>query len=205
VQQALDFCSGFGSFIKTLSSEYGSSDEQRFFSCISRLRGCKTRGEITDAVLAYLVEVFERAIVFLVTESELVAEQSFGVRADKGEGVMPVSNMCIPFDDLSIFEDVITTGQMYYGLYSDSSGPHQLYRVIGRVASPEVLLFPLLRANTVVAFIYADFGSKPASSPSLHYLDALVHYTTAQISVSAYRQKLKTMLEQQRMQETAGP
>jgi hypothetical protein len=205
VQQALDFCSGFGTFIKTLSSEYGSSDEQRFFSCISRLRGCKTRGEITDAVLAYLVEVFERAIVFLVTESELVAEQSFGVRADKGEGVMPVSNMCIPFDDLSIFEDVIKTGQMYYGLYSDSSGPHQLYRVIGRVESPEVLLFPLLRANTVVAFIYADFGSKPASSPSLHYLDALVHYTTAQISVSAYRQKLKTMLEQQRMQETAGP
>jgi len=205
VQQAVAFCSGFGAFLKTLSSEYGSSDEQRFFTCISTLRSCKTRGEITDAVLAYLIEVFERAIVFLVTEAELVAEQSFGVRADKGEGVVSLSNMRIPLNDLSIFEDVIKTGQMYYGFHSDSSGPHQLYRVIGRVESPEVLLFPLIRANTVVAFIYADFGSKPASSPSLHYLDALLQYTTAQISVSAYRQKLKSMLEQQRIQESAGP
>jgi hypothetical protein len=204
-QQALSFCSGFGAFLKTLSSEYSSSDEQRFFACISKLRSCKTRSEITDAVLDYLVEVFERAIVFLVTESELVAEQSFGVRADKSEGIETLSNLCIPFNDLSIFEDVIKTGQMYYGFHSDSSGPHQLYRVIGRVESPEVLLFPLIRANTVVAFIYADFGSKPASSPSLHYIDALVHYTTAQISVSAYRQKLKSMLEQQKVQESARP
>jgi len=202
-QQAVAFCSEFGAFLKTLSSEYSSSDEQRFFACISKLRSCKIRSEITDAVLAYLVEVFERAIVFLVTESELVAEQSFGVRADKGEGIETLSNLCIPFNDLSIFEDVIKTGQMYYGFHSDSSGPHQLYRVIGRVESPEVLLFPLIRANTVVAFIYADFGTKPASAPSLHYLDALVHYTTAQISVSAYRQKLKSMLEQQKMQESA--
>ena len=89
---------------------------------------------------------------------------------------------------------------MYYGFHSDSTWPHQLYRLIGRLDSPEVLLFPLIRANTVVAFIYADFGSKSASSPSLRYLDALLQYTTAQISVTAYRQKLKSMLEQMRIQ-----
>lgn len=112
--------------------------------------------------------------------------------------------MRIPLDDQPIFEDVIKTGQMFYGFHSDSACPHQLYRVVGRPDSPEVLLFPLIRANTVVAFIYADFGSKPSSSLSLHYLDALLQYTTAQISVSAYRQKLKSMLEQQRMQDPAG-
>jgi hypothetical protein len=162
------------------------------------LQGCKTRTEITDAVLAYLIEVFERAIVFLVTESELVAEHSFGIKGEKSEGVVSLSNMRIPFDDQPIFEDVIKTGQMYYGFHSDSICPHQLYRMIGRLESPEVLLFPLVRANTVVAFIYADFGSKPASSPSLHYLDALLQYTTAQISVTAYRQKLISLLEQQK-------
>jgi hypothetical protein len=84
--------------------------------------------------------------------------------------------------------------------HSDSTWPHQLYRLIGRPDSPEVLLFPLVRANNVVAFIYADFGTRTAPVPSLHCLDALVHYTTAQISVSAYRQKLKSMLELQRTQ-----
>ncbi|KAF0176649.1 MAG: hypothetical protein FD164_2396, partial [Nitrospirae bacterium] len=34
----------------------------------------------------------------------------------------------------------------------------------------------------------------------LRYLDALLQYTTAQISVTAYRQKLKSMLEQMRIQ-----
>ncbi|MBC7962433.1 MAG: DUF4388 domain-containing protein [Steroidobacteraceae bacterium] len=198
-QQALAFCSGLGAFLRTLSSEFVSSDEQRYFTCISRLRSCTTRAEITAAILAYLIEVFERAIVFLVTETELVAEHSFGVIGDKSDGVLPLSNLRIPLDDQPIFEEVIKTGQMYYGFHSDSTWPHQLYRLIGRLESPEVLLFPLIRANTVVAFIYADFGSKPASSPSLHYLDALLQYTTAQISVSAYRQKLKSVLEQQKL------
>ena len=197
-QQALDFSSSLGAFLRTLTSEYSSSNEQRFFTCIARLRSCKTRTEIAEAILAYLIDVFERAIVFLVTESELVAEQSFGVRGEKSEGLALLSKLRIPVDDQQIFEDVIKTGQMYYGFHSDSTWPHQLYRLIGRMDSPEVLLFPLIRANTVVAFIYADFGSKSASSPSLHYLDALLQYTTAQISVSAYRQKLKSMLEQVR-------
>lgn len=195
VQQALAFCSGLGAFLRTLSSEYSNSDDQRFFTCISRLRSCKSRSEITVAVLEYLIEVFERAVVFLVTETELAAEHSFGVKGAKVEGVTPLSNLSIPLDDQEIFEDVIKTGQMYYGFHSDSTWPHELYRLIGRPESPEVLVFPFIRANTVVAFIYADFGSLLASSPSIHYLDALVQYTTAQISVSAYRQKLKSMLE----------
>jgi hypothetical protein len=195
VQQALAFCSGFGAFLQTLSSEYSSNDDQRFFTCISELRSCKTRSEITVAVLSYLIAVFDRAIVFMVTESELAAEQSFGVKGIKGDGVVPIPKLRIPLDDQEIFEDVIKSGQMYYGFHSDSTWPHQLYRLIGRPESPEVLLFPFIRANTVVAFIYADFGSQTASSPSLHYLHALLQYTTAQISVSAYRQKLKSMLE----------
>jgi len=205
VQQALTFCSGLGGFLRTLSTEYRSSDDQRFFTCISQLRNCKSRTEITVAVLAYLIEVFERAVVFLVTESGLVAEHSFGVKGPKAEGVVTLSNLSVPFDDQEIFEDVIKTGQMYYGFHSDSTWPHELYRLAGRPDSPEVLLFPFIRANTVVAFVYADFGSEPASSPSLHYLEALLQYTTAQISVSAYRQKLKTMLEDAEKAKSAKP
>jgi len=200
VQQAVDFSSSLGAFLRTLSSEYSSSNEQRFFTCITQLRSCKTRTEIAAAILAYLIEVFERAIVFQVTESELIAEESFGVKGEKSEGLEFLSNLRIPLDDQQIFEDVIKTGQMYYGFHSDSTWPHELYRQIGRMDSPEVLLFPLIRANTVVAFIYADFGTKSASSPSLHYLDAMLQYTTAQISVSAYRQKIKSMMEQMRVQ-----
>lgn len=197
-QQAVAFFSDLGAFLRTLSMDYSGSDDQRFFTCISRLRNCKTRTEIAVTILDYLIEVFERAIVFVVTESGLEAEHSFGIKGEKSEGVALLSNLKIPLDDQKIFEDVIKTGQMYYGFHSDSTWPHQLYRLIGRMEDPEVLLFPLIRANTVVAFIYADFGSKSASSPSLRYLDALLQYTTAQISVSAYRLKLKSMLEQMR-------
>jgi hypothetical protein len=197
-QQALSFCSGLGAFLRTLSSEYRSSDDQRFFTCITKLRNCKTRTEIAVTILAYLIEVFERAIVFSVIESELVAEESFGITGEKGDGIELLANLRIPLDDQQIFEDVIKSGQMYFGFHSDSTWPHELYRLIGRMEEPEVLLFPLIRANRVVAFIYADFGSKPAASPSLRYLDALLQYTTAQISVSAYRHKLKAMLEKTR-------
>jgi len=195
ILQALAFCSGFGPFLQTLASDYSSNDDQRFFTCISDLRSCKTRAEIALAVLAYLLPVFERAIVFMVTESELGAEQSFGVKGARQDGIVFIPKLRIPLDDQEIFEDVIKSGQLYYGFHSDSTWPHQLYRLIGRPESPEVLLFPFVRANTVVAFIYADYGTQTAASPSLHYLEALQQYTTAQISVSAYRQKLKSILE----------
>ena len=194
-RQALAFCSDLGAFLRTLSVENSSSDDQRFFTCISRLCSCKTRMEITVSVLNFLIAVFERAVVFSVTDSELVAEQSFGVKGARGEGVAPLTNLRIPLDDQEVFEQVVKTGQMYYGFHSDSTWSHELYRLIGRPESPEVLLFPFIRGNTVVAFIYADFGSELAISPSLHYLEALVQYTTAQISVSAYRQKLKSMMD----------
>lgn len=200
LQQTLAFCSGLGIFLRSLSSEYGGSAEQRFFSCVSRLRDCRTRTEITDALLAYLGELFERGIVFLVAEAELVAEHSFGIGGEEGEGLKSLSTLCIARDDQEIFEEVVRTGAMYYGFHSDSTWPHQLYRLIGRPDSPEVLLFPLVRATRVVAFIYADFGSRPATAPLLGYIEALVQYSTAQVSIAAYRQKLKTMLEQQRRQ-----
>ncbi len=200
--QAVSFCTGLGGYLRTLSSENSMGDNQRFFSCISTLRNCKTRTEITAATLEYLIKVFERAVVFLVTESELVAEQSFGVKGAREEGVVALASLRIPLDDQEIFEEVIKTGQMFYGFHSDSTWPHELYRLIGRPENPEVLVFPFIRANVVVAFIYADFGSESASSPSLHHLDALQQYTTAQISVSAYRQKMKSMLE---AAETAQP
>jgi hypothetical protein len=203
VHQALAFTSAFGAFLRTLSSEYRNSDDQRFFTCISELRSCKTRTDITVAVLTYLVEVFERAVVFLVTETELAAEHSFGIKGVKGDGLVSIPKLRIPLDDQEIFEDVVKTGQMYYGFHSDSTWPHELYRLAGRPESPEVLLFPFIRANSVVAFIYADFGSQPASAPSLHYLDTLLQYTTAQISVSAYRQKLKSMVDAAEQSKTA--
>lgn len=196
IAQAISFHSGFSSYLHTLSTTYSGADDQRFFTCISNLQNCSSRAEITVAVMEYLLPIFERGIVFLVTDSGLVAESAFGVKGPKSDGISSLSNLVIPFDDQEIFEQVIKSGQMYYGFYSDSTWPHELYRLTGRPDSPEVLVLPFIRANSVVAFIYADFGKLMASSPSLYYLDALVQYTTAQISVSAYRQKLKSLTEE---------
>ncbi|MFZ4855884.1 MAG: DUF4388 domain-containing protein [Desulfuromonadaceae bacterium] len=196
MQQESDFYSGLEAFLKTVSLQYRNSDDQRFFTCITQLRNSGTRTEIADAILEYLIEVFERAIVFSVTESGLVAEKSFGIKGKKGGDLELLANLKIPLGDQQIFEDIIKTGQLYYGFHSDSTWPHELYRSIGRMEEPEVLLFPLIRANTVVAIIYADFGSKSVASPSFRHLAALLQYTTAQISVSAYRQRLKSVMEQ---------
>ena len=200
-QKALSFCHDMPGFLRTLSREQSGSGDQRYFGCISRLCNCKTVTEITDVILDFLIDIFERAVVFNVTPTGLEAEHSFGVKGEKTQGIVPLDNLHIPFDDQEIIENVVKTGEMYFGFHSDSTWPHELYRLIGRPEIPEVLLFPFVRGNRVVAFIHADFGEKPATSPSLHYLEALVQYTTAQISVSAYRQKLKAMLKESRRAE----
>lgn len=195
-EQALAFCTELGPFLRTCAPEFRNKDEQRFFDCLSQLRSCKTRLEITQAVLSFLIDPFERAIVFSIAAPELVAELSFGVMSAKSDAPTTLLNLRIPLDDQPIFQEVIVTGQLYYGFHSDSSHQHLLYREIGIPECPEVLLFPLVRANRVVAVIYADFGSKPVSPPALKFLEAVVQYTTAQVSVTAYRQKIKSMLEE---------
>jgi hypothetical protein len=193
--QAQAFCTELGAILRTLSPEHHRSDEQRFFDCISQLRICKTRSEIMVSVMDFMRDVFERAIVFNVTANDLQAGESFGIRGPKGGGVAVLEDLRIQFDDQQVFEDLISSGRMFYGFHSDSTCPHELYRHVGRPENPEILLFPFIRANKVVSFIYADFGSMPAAAPSLNHLEALVQFTTAQISVSAYRQKLQAMLD----------
>ena len=193
--QAQTFCTELGAILRTLSPDHHRSDEQRFFDCISQLRNCKTRSEIMVAIMDFMSDVFERAIVFNVTASELQAGESFGIRGAKGGGVAVLDDLRIQFDDQQVFEDLIASGQMFYGFHSDSTCPHELYHHVGRPENPEILLFPFIRANKVVSFIYADFGPMPAAAPSLNHLEALVQFTTAQISVSAYRQKLKSLMD----------
>lgn len=204
LRQALAFCSGLGIFLRSFSAERDTCIDQRFFRSIARLGECGSRTEIADELLTYLMEPFERGIVFLVTESELVAERCFGIGAGKEEGLKQLSPLSIARDDQEIFEEVVSSGAMYYGFHSDSTWPHQLYRLIGRPDSPEVLLLPLVRANRVVAFVYADFGSRPASAPLLAVLEALTQYAAAQVSIVAYRQKLKSMMERQKRQGQDG-
>lgn len=195
IRQALAFCSGLPPFLRALSAEYGSGGDRRLFDCISRLHDCATGAEITGALLEYLMEPFERALLFRVTTSGLTAEQGFGIRGTKREGITPLDGLLIGKDDQEIFERVTETGQLFYGFHSDSTWPHQLYRLIGRPESPEVLLFPLIRVKAVTAFIYADSGALQAPSPSLDQLQALLRFTTSRISILAYRQKLKSMLD----------
>jgi hypothetical protein len=196
IEHSLSFCSSFGQFLQTLSTQYSNTNDQRFFACISKLRSCTSRSEIAVAVLEYLIAIFERAIVFQVTDTGLVAEHSFGVKGQKGDGISLLPSVTVPLDDQEVFEQVLKSGLMYYGFHSDSTWPHELYRITGRPDSPEVLVIPFIRANSVVALIYADFAKELASSPSLYYLDALVQYTTAQMSVSAYRQKIKVLMDE---------
>jgi len=195
-QQSLDFCMELGTFLKSITLESDHDDVLRFFDCITRLRSCKTRLEIAESVLAFIFDRFERAVVFAVAAPDLVAELSFGIAQNKSTGTTSDVSLRIPLDDQPIFQETIVTGQLYYGFHSDSSYQHALYQEIGVPENPEVLLFPIIRANRVVAVIYADFGQEPVIAPNLKFLDALVQYTTAQISVSAYRQKLKAMLEE---------
>ena len=191
---ALSFCAELGNVLGILTAEPSGGD-QRFFTCISALREGKTGSEIINAILAYLRGQFERAVVLLVTERELIVDQVFGVTGPPSGEPVTISGLRIPHDDQEIFEKLLQNGRIYYGFHSDSTWPHQLYRAIGRPDSPEVLLFPLVRVKTVIAFIYADFGTRYAPPPSLRHLEALDHFANSRVSVLAYRQKLKSLLD----------
>ncbi|HQB39124.1 MAG TPA: DUF4388 domain-containing protein [Deltaproteobacteria bacterium] len=192
LQQSILFCNNLGAFLRRLSPRFILREELLYFACLNRMHRCRTNQEICETLVTCLREQFDRVIVFNLSASELVAVQSSGVVAD---GDAPLS-LKIPFDDQLILQEALTTGQIYYGFHSDSACRHTLYSRIGAPESLEVLLLPLLRAGKVVTMVYADFGARPSQTPTLRMLELIQQFANAQVSIVAYRQKLKSMLQQ---------
>lgn len=176
----------FQSIIPVPSPQVG----QQFLNSLNQLKNLSEPPEIALAILNFAAAQFERAVTFVVVKSELVAEKSVGITSPKTDGPTAPLMFRISLDSSSVLREVVENGRMYYGQRNDPILMKALYKEIGAPYSPKVMIVPLISRGKVIALIYADFGSKPVSTPQTELLEALAQYAGAILDNALYRNKI---------------
>ena len=201
IEDAILFLQTFTSYIKSFFHEQndsGTRDNQlgRLKDRILALRNIQSPPDVSFALLQSVAEFFERAITFIVRPTELVGEKALGVYAGKDMGPSPAARIKIPLNGVSIFRDVIETGELFYGESDDTLLMEQLHAEIGAPLRPTILLIPMTSRKKIITLTYGDFGMKEVSPVENDELAILANLAGLIVENSLYRKLLNKTTQQ---------
>jgi hypothetical protein len=198
IEDAILFLQTFSSYIKSFFDEQphdGMGDRMvRLRERISAFRQIQNPPDISFALLQAVAEIFERAITFVVRPHELVGEKALGVYAEKDKGSSSASWLKIPLSGMSVFHDVIETGDIFFGESNDALLREHLHATIGAPLNPAILLLPMKSRGKIISLTYADFGRNKISAIDPDALAILAELAGLIVENALYRKLIsKTM------------
>lgn len=113
-------------------------------------------GGIILLILRFASELMNRAVIFLVKESEIVGLGQFGIDLKDESPDIKVRNMRIPVDEKNVFSHALE--DMSPRSFRPTDGPwiNYLFDQLGGDRPEEVFIGPLLSEGRVVAVLYGD-------------------------------------------------
>ncbi|MCK4502933.1 MAG: hypothetical protein KAU22_07840, partial [Desulfuromonadales bacterium] len=152
------------------------NDEQRLQfiklrNSLAALRLLNKASDISVLVLQFASELFERTLTLIVDKSDLIAERSAGIIANKDNGIAAPMKFRIPILSNSILREVIDSKKLFFGTREDSNITELLYPEIGSPTDGTFLLLPLISNDKVITITYADFGDFKATKIPTDYLE----------------------------------
>jgi CheY-like chemotaxis protein len=137
---------------------------------LGELRGPTDANQISILIMKVAREFFERAILFLVKNDEIRGLGGFG-SAPKGQRInLLVREVVIPLADSSLFQRAVSDAKPYAGTLPEGKWSSYLMGKIGRFASGNVAVMPLVTHRETIAVL---FGDNPETGRPFGRLDAL--------------------------------
>jgi hypothetical protein len=168
---------------------------RQFAERVRELGALSTAPDISGALLRFASAMFERAITFVVFETELIAERGIGINTDKGAGPSPPLRFKLPLDQPSVFRETIEGGRLFYGPCSDPLLTKHLYTDIGAPRTAKILLAPIKRLGRVIALTYCDFGATPGTSVRADLMDTLARHAAIVLDNALFRKKFENRVQ----------
>jgi len=199
-ESAETFVAHMTGFLQAFSSVLDKSFVQperqatrRLRESIMVLRKLKEPPEVARELLRFAASLFERVLILVAGETELMAEKGIGITSEKAVGPTGPLMFKIPLGQGSLFDSVIEKQRLYYGLCSDTTLKSQLYSVIPAPRNSKILIVPLLFSGTVIALIYADFGQHSPAPVQIEQLEILVEFAGLVLDCSLCRKKFERL------------
>ncbi|HVQ30911.1 MAG TPA: DUF4388 domain-containing protein [Vicinamibacteria bacterium] len=133
------------------------------------LRRPQDAAQISALVMNMARDFFERAALFIVKDDELRGLGGFGPAAED-DIILVIRETQMPLGEPSVFQEVVTSGQPHFGPLAPGRLETALLDTLGRFASREAAVLPLVTNRETIALLYGD---NPLTGAELRQLDTL--------------------------------
>jgi hypothetical protein len=196
IGDTIKFLETFRAYIKGVFHEQKEPDAadrllKRLKDCMLSFRDFDGPGSVSLALLEFVSELCERSITFIVGPAELTGDKAIGVDADKNSGPTSAARLKVPLKTPSVFTEMLTTGQYFYGESDDELLQRHLYKEIGPPLRPAIILLPMKSLGKTVTVTYGDFGSKETAPLQTDILEILAQAAGLITENSLYRRHLE--------------
>jgi hypothetical protein len=132
-------------------------------------------------------ESAERAVLFLVRRSSLLALGAFGAAADGWSLADRARNLRLTLGEPNALSFCVSERQARSFAFEEAALPEPFAAILGRPHSGQVVIFPILGAQRVIALIYADNGDRLAAIEDIEILEL----ATAQVGLAFENELLR--------------
>jgi len=164
---------------------------------VARLR--RVFGDLRSGLLSATValnlmhiisESVERAVLLLVRRDQLVALGAFGAGGNGAES-RPLAELSrglrLPLADDNALTRALDEPEARTYDFEEAALPERLGRLLGRPANGQVVIFPVLGAQRVIAVIYTDNGDRQEAIEDIEILEL----ATAQVGMAFENELLR--------------
>lgn len=135
-------------------------------------------------------ESVERAILFLVQQNTLVAVGAFGFGRDERPLAEITRGLKLEMTEGSVLRDAIDHGQPQSIDFDEAGLESPLADLLGRPATGQVVVFPVLGAERTISLIYTDNGALDEEIQDIRILEL----ATSQVGVAFENELLRQQL-----------
>ena len=155
------------------------------------LREARELPDVALAVLRFVALIFQRAVILISRDGELIAERGIGIQPDQERPVTSPAGIRIPLAGAPLLRRVIDTGAMHFGRGIDIAMKERLHGKIGAPHHPPFLLFPLRLRGKTIALVYGDFGTGEMAPVEIDLLEILANQAELALENAAFRKRLE--------------
>jgi hypothetical protein len=170
-------------------------------SGVARLRrvfGDLRSGLISATVALNLMHIIsesvERAVLFLVKREQLVALGAFGSDREGRPLAELTRGIKLSLDAENALARSLATGEVQSVGFEEADLPEPFSTLVGRPRTGQVVIFPVLGAQRVIAVIYTDNGEREQAVEDIDILEL----ATAQVGMAFENELLRRQISQHR-------
>jgi hypothetical protein len=118
------------------------------------LRFPNSASEITLLILRFASDIFQRGILFMVGDTEMVGLGQFGLDIDRPDE--KIKEIILLLEESPFFNQIVMKKRPYKGTIEKDKGTEEMMSEIGEGWPDEIAIFPIIADERVVALLYCD-------------------------------------------------